>query len=161
MQQQALITCSCHTVFFLKTSRGLGQCQITEPSVMCQRNECLPVEQNTHRSDGQTGIKRGPKLYLLSGRCLLRNQNKTLYQHSLFCQPVGKRVDGDTKSQQCRSPEVAQKADGSTGCWGVVTHPVLQVTGSHRPPNPALPALRTCWCQREGVTGSELPAPAS
>lgn len=141
MQQQALITCFHHTVFFLKASRGLGQCQITEPSITCQRNECLPVGQNTHRSDGQTGMKRRPKLYLLSRRCLLRDQNKTLYQHSLWA----KRMDGDTKTQQCRSP----------------SHPVPQVRGSHRPPNPALPAPWLCWCQRTRAVGSELPVPAS
>lgn len=144
---------------FSRQAEALGQCQITEPSVMCQRNECLPAEQSTHRSDGQTGMKRGPKLYSLPRRCLLRNQNKTLYQHSLLCHLWAKRMDGDTESQQCRSPGVAQSRCQHR-LLGVVPYPILQVTDP-TDPRAALPAPRVCWCQRTRAKGSELPAPGS
>lgn len=111
---------------------------------MCQRNECLPAEQSTHRSDGQTGMKRGPKLYSLPRRCLLRNQNKTLYQHSLLCHLWAKRMDGDTESQQCRSPGVAQSR---------CQHRLLGGCPSSHPPGNRSHRPQSLLCQLQGRAG--------
>lgn len=43
--------------------------------------------------------KKGAKLYLLYRRCLLRNQNKTLYKQSLLCQPAGKKDGWRSQAQ--------------------------------------------------------------